>query len=422
MTWYNENGIKKWGDLFCGGGGATTGAFSVPGVHVVWALNHSKNAIATHSLNHPETKHYRADIREQDEHELEEVFGIWMSSECTNFTRAKGGKTLDFGSRTLPNELFRYAQHTNAQVLIVENVREFLEWGPIDDNGRPINSLKGQHYKEWVATLQNMGFDHYDYRVLDSADYGAYTSRKRYFGIFTRGIPIQWPSQTHSKSGDGFKPWRACKDKLEMNNKGRSIFDRKEPLCVNTLKRIAAGIKKYANYDITADDLLDEFYRRKITTKVMPSEEIIDIAFLTRQNNSSGRPDTQHQNIISPIGTITTTNHYSLVHFIAKTYSSAGHPEYNIQSIEEPAGTITTKDRFAFTTFESKKQAPSLSDIDVYSRYITSEEAKRLQGFPEAYVLTGTHAERLRLVGNSVVPHMAKLLIGTVSEAAVVLL
>lgn len=431
----------EWIDLFCGGGGATTGAFSVPGVRVVAALNHSKNAIKTHSVNHPETKHYKADIRAFDEHKLPtDLYGIWMSSECTNFTKAKGGEKLNLGSRTLPNELFRFAEHTRAKVIIVENVREFLDWGPIGEDGRPIKERKGEDYKVWVDTLRSLGYTNYEYRVLDAADFGAYTSRKRYFGIFTRDLPIAWPEQTHSKNGLGFEKWKACREKMDLCNLGKSIFNRKKPLALNTLRRIAAGLRRYAGIDVTAEYLLAEFYRRQESGR-NPSLQKMSVSsrFFAKQYNSENRPETQLQDIDSPIGTITSGNHFSLIQFFTKCYSSNGKPDGNIQTLDVPIGTITTRDCYALTQFFQKTynsnghpeyniqsleepvstitgaphlQVISLSDdFDIFARYLTPEEAKRLQGFPDDYVLTGNVRDQMLLVGNSVVPLMAQLLI-----------
>jgi DNA (cytosine-5)-methyltransferase 1 len=179
-----KEGEMNWGDLFAGGGGTTTGALMVPGVKVKWALNHSDLAIATHSKNHPETKHYKADIREQNEKLLEKVDGIWASLECTNFSNAKGGKPRDADSRALAWELPRYLIHCDPDFLVIENVREFMAWGPLNDNGKPISRKKGEYYVEWVQFIQRMGYPNFEWKILNSADYGAYTSREKIFCCF----------------------------------------------------------------------------------------------------------------------------------------------------------------------------------------------------------------------------------------------
>lgn len=430
----------NWGDLFAGGGGATTGAFSVPGVKVIWALNHNEAAIKTHQVNHPETIHYQSDIKIQDEHELAPVDGIWMSSECTNHSVAKGGKLLDLGSRSLPEELCRYAAHCKPSIIIVENVKEYLNWGPLDDKGRPIKKREGEYYWNWVKSLAKIGYTNHDYRLLNSADFGAHTSRVRYFGIFTKcGTSIAWPENTHSKQGDiSTTKWKACRDKLDLFNFGESIF--KKNLCENTLRRITAGLLKYGGYpfilkyngnieyNVTSVDepihtitgsnrhvviqFLAKYYGSKgnvqsieepihtITTK---DRFAVITQFLTKHYNSSGNPESQLQHIDQPVGTITTNNKFGLVtQFISKSYNSNGKPELNNQSIEEPISTLTTCAKHALIT---------ASEYDICFRFITIQEAKELQGFPDDYILTGSKAEQLKQIGNSVVPLMSKVLI-----------
>ena len=408
-----------WGDLFCGGGGTTTGALGVPGVKVLWALNHSPSAIATHMANHPETVHYQSDILEQDESDLAPVDGIWMSSECVNFSNAKGGKLLDQGSRSLPMELIRFVKRCAPKIIIVENVKEFMSWGPLD-NGRPDKKRKGESFREWVSAVQGCGYPNYEHKVINAADYGAYTSRSRYFGIFTQpGIEISWPEQTHSKTGgDGYIKWNPCKDKLDLGNLGKSIFEKK--LCRNTIKRIEAGLKKYGG-----DPFILSFYGSDgkfngcslddplptITTKdrhmvVNPPGKI---QFICSQY-SSDKPEHMSHGIDSPIPTLTTSHAHMLVtQFLQMSYNSDGNPGSQIRDIDSPSPTITNTNKIALVT-----QTPGCGkniNGDVFFRFITIDEATALQGFPDGYVLLGTKAEQLRHIGNSVVPLVAMRLI-----------
>lgn len=401
-----------WGDLFCGGGGTTTGAYGVPGVKVLWALNHSPSAIATHQANHPETVHYLTDILMQDEHELAPVDGIWMSSECTNHSIAKGGKLLDQGSRTLPMQLIRFVKHCDPKVIIVENVKEFLAWGPLQ-NGRPDKKRKGESFQQWVKAVQACGYPNYEHRLINAADLGAHTSRIRYFGIFTKpGIEIQFPEQTHSRKGEnGLPKWRACREKLDLDNYGRSIFEKN--LCPNTIKRIEAGLNKYGG-----DPFILSFYGSNgkphdcslneplptLTTKdrhaVVQTEN--PLQFICSQY-STDKPEHMSHSIDKPIPTLTTSNAHMLVtQFLTRHQNSNGHPEYNIQSINDAISTLTTREKHALITQVCG---------DVYFRFITIDEAKKLQGFPDDYILTGSKAEQLRHIGNSVVPLVAKRLI-----------
>lgn len=254
----NEKQDITFADLFAGGGGVTTGAISIPGIKVSWALNHSKIAIECHAKNHPETKHYQADIRTQDVSELEPVDILWASTECTQFSLAKGGADKDMGSYTLGWEILRYIIHCKPSVIHIENVPEFIKWSPVDDEGKPDKTRQGEEFKRWVEAIKALGYPNYEHRFLNAADFSCPTRRLRYFGIFAaEGIEIIWPTQSHNEKGtSGLKKWQACREFLDLCNEGVSIFGRefndqiskqhRHPLSENTIKRIVGGIKKFA--------------------------------------------------------------------------------------------------------------------------------------------------------------------------------
>jgi len=245
-------------DLFAGGGGVTTGALAIPGIKVSWALNHSKIAIECHAKNHPETKHYQADIRTQNVSELEPVDILWASTECTQHSRAKGGAEKEIGSYTLGWEILRYIRHCRPSVIHIENVSEFVKWSPVDDEGKPDKTRQGEEFERWVAAIKALGYPNYEHRFLNAADYECPTRRLRYFGIFAaEGLEIAWPEQSHNEKGtDGLKKWIPCRDFLNLENEGISIFGRefneqlpkqhRRPLSPNTIRRIVGGIKKFA--------------------------------------------------------------------------------------------------------------------------------------------------------------------------------
>ena len=426
-----EKKPMTWGDLFCGGGGTTTGAMSVPGVKVLWALNHSPSAIATHQANHPETIHYQTDVMDQDEHELVPVDGIWMSSACTNFSIAKGGKLLDQGSRTLPMELIRYVKHCTPKVIIVENVKEYVSWGPLV-NGRPDKHRKGESYLEWVNAVKACGYPNYEYRLLNAADYGAHTSRLRYFGVFTKeGMEISFPEPTHSKTGiNGLPKWRPCKDKLNLNDYGRSIFEKN--LCPNTIKRIDAGLKKYGGdpfilsfygsngkphdcsikeslptittkdrhvvvqtiikYGYTGNDPmqsiddLDSPISTLITTeRHVLLTQVAPLQFLSSQY-SDPNPANMAHSIDNPVPTLTTSHaHMLITQFITKSYNSSDNPGSKVQGVNEPSGTITCTNKLGIVTqFLTRQQNSNghpeynIQDIEQAISTLTTKEKHAL--------------------------------------------
>jgi DNA (cytosine-5)-methyltransferase 1 len=254
-------------DLFCGFGGTTLGyeRAIVDGIKVakvIACVNHDPKAIKSHWLNHPDVVHFKEDIRTLELSPLvaladkyramfpDALLVLWASLECTNHSKAKGGRPRDADSRTLANDLFRYVDALQPDYIKIENVVEFMAWGPLDDNGKPLSRKNGRDWMKWRNAMNAMGY-HDDWRELNAANFGSYTSRNRLFGCFAKHyLPIVWPEPTHSKKvgksmfGD-LQPWKAVKDVLDFEEEGQSIFDRKKPLVEKTLERIYAGLIKY---------------------------------------------------------------------------------------------------------------------------------------------------------------------------------
>lgn len=247
-------------DLFCGAGGTSTGVenarfYNEQCAKVIACVNHDKNAIASHTANHPDALHFTEDIRTLELSPLikhlkvcrrqypDALVVLWASLECTNFSKAKGGQPRDADSRTLAEHLFRYIEAITPDFIQIENVEEFMSWGPLDENGKPVSKHKGESYIRWIENVCAYGY-RFDYRILNSADFGAITSRKRFFGIFAKGnLPIVFPTSTHSKKPcSGKKNWGAVKSALDFEDRGKSIFGRKKPLVDASLKRIYAGL------------------------------------------------------------------------------------------------------------------------------------------------------------------------------------
>src|SRR6478609_3972401 len=229
-------------DLFCGFGGTTLGFLQSGVAKVIACVNHDPKAIKSHWLNHPEVKHFEEDIRTLDLTELVALVGhyrklypnakliLWASLECTNFSKAKGGLPRNADSRTLADHLDRYILALDPDYVQIENVVEFMSWGPLDEDGRPVSRKKGTDWLRWRESIKDLGYDD-DWRELNSADYGSYTSRNRLFGIFSKkGLPISWPAPTHSKKAKfgmfgGLEKWKAVKDVLDFTDEGVSIFE-----------------------------------------------------------------------------------------------------------------------------------------------------------------------------------------------------
>ena len=337
-------------DLFCGAGGTSTGVekAAVNGskcAKVIACVNHDANAIASHAANHPEALHFTEDIRTLDLAPLKSHLEIkraiysnayivrWASLECTNFSKAKGGQPRDADSRTLAEHLFRYIETIKPDYIQIENVEEFMCWGDMDENGKPVSKEKGKRYVRWCNKVQSYGYE-FDHRILNAADYGAYTSRKRFFGIFAKkGLPIVFPYQTHAKNVEtqskglfqmeSLQPWKAVKEVLDFNDRGETIF-RKKPLCEKTLSRIYAGLVKF----------------------VAGGKE----SFLVKWNSWNKNGKYNAPGIEEPCPVVSTQNRLGVacVSFLSKVYS--GDPMSKNISVEGPAGTVTCKDHHVFLT------------------------------------------------------------------------
>jgi len=182
-------------DSFAGGGGASTGIETATGRSVDIAINHDEVAVRMHKTNHPSTRHYCENIWDVDP--VEATGGLpvglmWASPDCRHFSKAKGGKPVEKNIRGLAWVVLKWAGKVRPRVIILENVEEFVTWGPIR-KGRPIKSKKGLTFERFKSQLQTLGYK-VDHRELRACDYGAPTTRKRFFMIARcYGQPIRWP-------------------------------------------------------------------------------------------------------------------------------------------------------------------------------------------------------------------------------------
>lgn len=364
-------------DLFCGAGGLSEGVelARLDGkqcAKVVCCVNHDKNAILSHNANIPDALHFIEDIRTLELSPIKAIVDrirelypeskimLHASLECTNFSKAKGGQPRDADSRTLAEHLFRYIDVIDPDYIQIENVEEFMSWGDMDENGKPISMDKGRLYQKWVRNVKKYGYN-FDHRILNAADFGAYTTRKRFFGIFAKkGLPIVFPEPTHCKDGrqDMFtklEKWRPVKEVLDFDDEGTSIFNRKKPLSEKTLERIYAGLIKFVAGGKDKWLLKYNSINGKTGKHIPPSIDepcptiscqgrlgMVQANFLSRYNTC--RPEDTCKSVNEPCGVLTTHNRFAKVgcQFLSKYFS--GHPESKNIPITGPAHTIKCKD------------------------------------------------------------------------------
>jgi DNA (cytosine-5)-methyltransferase 1 len=411
-----------WIDLFCGAGGTSTG-IHLAGSKVVACVNHDHNAIKSHSENHPDAHHFTEDIRdfsvvlklkalveEIRRQNPNAIIAIWASLECTHFSRAASGPR-DADSRTLAEHMFMYLIELNPEYFWVENVKEFLSWGPLDENGYPIKERKSEFYNDWVAKVKTHGFN-YDKKLLNSADYGSYQSRERLFIQFVKeSFPFSWPAQTHCEAKHisplfPLKKWNAVRDILDLHDEGKSIFERKKPLVDNTLKVIKNGIIKAIKEQETGflfkyygtGDNLNSFSKPAGTVTTKDRFAKVHVIFNQYKNGNIS-------SINNPAGTVTTTPKANLVSFIFNP-SYGGHTS----SVNKPCPTVIARqDKAPLSLIRVLMDEYGISDIKM--RMLNMIELKQLQGFPKDYKLIGTQAEQKKQIGNAVEVNQAKAIV-----------
>lgn len=247
-------------DNFAGGGGASTGIEIATGMAVAIAINHDPAAILMHKTNHPYTEHLQASVWDVDPKTVcrgRPVGLAWFSPDCKHFSKAKGAALVDRKIRGLAWITLRWAAEVRPRVIILENVEEFQTWGPVR-KGKPVKKLAGTTFRKFISQLENLGYD-VEFRELVAADFGAPTSRKRFYMIARcDGKPIVWPKPTHSKTGaDGLPKWRSAAEIIDWSLPCPSVFASKaeimdkyglkavRPLAKNTMRRIIRGVDKF---------------------------------------------------------------------------------------------------------------------------------------------------------------------------------
>ncbi|WP_337908806.1 DNA cytosine methyltransferase [Vibrio cholerae] len=483
-------------DNFAGGGGASTGMELGLNRHVDIAINHDPEAIDMHKMNHPETKHYCESV--WDVNPVEACAGrpvglAWFSPDCKHFSKAKGNRPVDKNIRGLAWVAIRWAALVPVRIIMLENVEEFMTWGPVVEvepgKFKPCSSRKGETFQAFLKVLttgleknhpaweeirealgssfpydrleKGLGYK-VDYRVLSACDYGAPTIRKRFFLVARNDKNlINWPEPTHGPKGSGLIPYATAADIIDWSIPVKSIFGREKPLAEKTMERIAKGLEKFVfgtdspfvvngecafiakHYSgVTGSDL-----REPLATVTTTDHNALVMAFMTKFRSGSVGYD-----IETPVHTITsggeqkrpgTANTQALVtsHMVKLRGTNIGHPtdeplhtisaggfhlgevrafliKYYGTGVGEdllsPIGTVTTKDRFGLVTvFGEQYQL-----IDIGMRMLEPHELFAAQGFPSDYRITHnsegkkiSKSSQVARCGNSVPPPVAQALV-----------
>jgi DNA (cytosine-5)-methyltransferase 1 len=447
-------------DNFAGGGGASTGIEMAIGRSVDIAINHDPAAIAMHKVNHPGTEHYCESVWDVDPVKAckgRPVGLAWFSPDCKHFSKAKGGKPVEKKIRGLAWIVLKWAGKVRPRVIILENVEEFVTWGPIR-KGRPIKSKRGQTFEQWKNQLIALGYK-VDHRELRASDYGAPTTRNRFFLVARcDGLPIIWPKVTHGDPNGSevrlgkLKPWRTAAEIIDWSIPCPSIFERKRPLADNTLRRIAKGIQKFVidnpdpfiiqYHSFKGQDFRGQEIDKPIQTIDTSNRYGLIVPFISKY--FAGYYTGAGASAEGPLPTVTAIDHNALVtSFITKFYKTGigqtvkeplhtvttspghfgevrtflmtyyGNSEDLGQKVGEPLRTITTKDRFGIVTVAGQ----DYQIIDIGMRMLEPRELFNAQSFPEDYIIDRDcegkaypRSEQVARCGNAVPPLFAKAL------------
>ncbi|MDX2187760.1 MAG: DNA cytosine methyltransferase [Opitutaceae bacterium] len=341
-------------DLFCGAGGTSTGAveaLEALGHRVsLTAINHWDVAVATHTENHPGARHFCASLDALNPKELfkeGELDLLWASPECTHHSRARGGKPMQDQSRATAWCVTRWAEALRPRTIMVENVPEFLEWGPLGAHGKPLKSKKGVLFQAWKQTLEAIGYK-VDHRIFCAADYGDPTTRRRLFVQCQLGKRrIIWPDPTHSSSKEpdlfgSRKPWVAAREIIDWAKPGHSIFERKRPLSPKTMKRIWAGLEKFGLKPFIVPQQSNP--TPKSTSEPLPTvtaegsgPKLVEPFIVAMEHGGHLR------SVDVPLNTISTAK--GGAHAIAQAFLVPQHSSNGPRSVDSPAPTVTTTSR-----------------------------------------------------------------------------
>lgn len=424
--------------LFAGGGGACEGIRRATGESPLFACNHDEHAIRVHRVNHPDTIHAQEDVFSLDPVAAcrgRRLDMVWMSPDCTHFSIAKGAAPRDSGRRSLADAIFRWTDTVRPRVIFLENVKEFLTWGPLDAEGKPIKARQGEFFRAWVAALEVRGY-RVEWRLLDAHHYGVPTSRRRlYLVARCDGKPFNWPEPTH---GPGLLPYRTAAEIIDWSIPCQSIFDRKKALEPATERRIAAGLKRFvleASDPFVVPDGGAAAYmiQTGYGERAGQSPRVLDIqaplgtvvaggqkhALMTAWIAKHYTGVTGH-GLNRPLGTVTTADHHSLCTAVSNPADCSGSVKVAAflqkyygtgigQSLRDPLGTVSCVDRFGLVTVTIEGHPHVITDIRM--RMLQPRELANAMGFPPNYRLEGTKRDQVARIGNAVCPPMAEALV-----------
>ena len=394
-------------DMFSGSGGASWGiwqaaiALGIADRVRITAINHWDKAIEAHASNFP-AQHVRHYCQHVELLNPRLIFPqgrariMLAAPECIYHSNARGGGECDEQSRSSAWNIVHWAERLYIDFIVIENVIEFLKWGPLGADRKPIKKKRGQLFVSFVKNMEALGY-RVQWRVLNSADYGAHTLRRRVFLFCQRGNrkTIQWPEITHTENPqDGlfsaFEPWRAGAEVIDFTKVGTSVLYGDTHRVPNTLERIEKGLRRFGT-----QPFLTKWYKTShsaslsspLPTIVASTDHIglLEPFIINYKGKNGTRPVTR------PLPTFTTQQSIALC-----------QPS-KVSSLDRP---------LAYSEAELREY-PLLWKIaqerkfDLRHRYLGLDELKVGQGFPKEYILKGTKEDQVAQIGNAWEGHLS---------------
>ena len=410
-------------DMFCGGGGESTGIFAAAKQYDfkinMSAINHWERAIETHSANYPSAEHRCENVQHIEPNTLmasKNTDLLWASPGCQHFSTARGAKPRSESMRSPAWEVLRFAEELRPKRIIIENVPEFRTWGPLDENGKIIKECKGNTFNAFISGLKSLNYI-VDYQILCAADYGAATSRRRLFIQAVRkdcAKKIIWPEKTNVKGGDLILPnWHTASEIIDWTIPCHLISERKKPLAAATMRRIEYGIREFWGEEavpfiarLYGNSTAESIKKPLSTISCSGAHHMLIQPFITAIGQTSAKQ--RNRKLTEPLSTICTKQEHCLVKPMLVQYYGNGHAV----SLSDPIPTLTTKDRYALVN-------PKYSNYELGFRMLQPKELAAATGFPSDYKFTGTKVEVVKQIGNAVPPNFAKAIFGQILKEMV---
>lgn len=406
-----KDGLKAI-DLFCGGGGTTAGAAASRSVDVRLAVNHWTTAVLTHQRNHPDCRTLCADVDQVNpiEFRSERWDVLYASPECVFHSVARGGRPVDDQRRSSAWCVPRWVEALRPRWFVIENVREFVHWGPLGIDNKPLKSRRGEIFEAWIGSLRSLGY-HVEWRVLNAADYGVPQKRQRLFILGRRGRserPIRWPEPTHVGN------WRGAWEFIDWSLACPSIFTRKRPLADKTLARIEVGLRKFCTPEAVAAFLVKLRNKSTVGSVTTPpghgAGQLVLPWLLPNEGIHGGNAP---RAVDQPAPTITAGRGGGqiVLPFLTKYNGTGGANEAT-----EPLSTCSTRERHGLAMVRLVETMQSLGIADIGFRMLVDHELAAAQSFERDYWFAGTKTERIKQIGNAVPPRIAEVLSRAIAE------